>query len=203
VSFSIASPRRWSIAVLSTLIAVGVACQRGEAPPNPEAPPPTGSAESVPPDPQLVQLTEQIVVYKLRVDKDPKDVEALAGMGNANYALRRFDHAQVWFERALKIDPNRHATRMDLALALRNMGKSDEAITELKRVLTKEPKNAAALYNLGVILLEDKNDQKGAIARWEALMNAHPEYPHTAQLRQLVEEIKHPSSAPPSPPPGG
>jgi len=143
------------------------------------------------------------VAYKQRVDKDPKDVEALAAMGNINYAMRRFDHAKEWYERALKVDPNRNDTRMDLALSLRNLGKPDEAIAELKRVLKKDPKNAAALYNLGVILLEDKEDKQGAIARWEALMKAHPDYPQTAQLRQLVESIKHPASSPPISPSGG
>ena len=145
---------------------------------------------------------EEVVAYKLRVDKDPKDVEALAAMGNVNMSLGRFDHAQEWYKRALKVDPNRTATRMDLAVALRYLGKPDEAIAELKRVLAKDPKNAGALYNLGVILLEDKQDTQGAIARWETLMKAHPDYPQKVQLRQMVEQIKHPTSSPPSPPGG-
>ncbi len=146
---------------------------------------------------------EEVVAYKIRVDKDPKDVEALAAMGNINYSLGRFDHAKEWYERALKVDPKRTDTRMDLALSLRYLQKPDEAIVELKRVLEKDPKNPTALYNLGVILLEDKQDKQGAIARWETLMKAHPDYPKTAQLRQFVESIKRPSSSPPVPPPPG
>lgn len=145
---------------------------------------------------------EEVLAYKVRVDKDPNDVEALEAMGNANISLQRFDHATVWYERALKVDPNRHATRTNLALALRFLGKSDEAIAELKRVLAKDPKNADAVYNLGVILLEDKKDEQGAVARWEALIKAHPDDPRTPQLRQVVETIKHPASSPPSPPGG-
>lgn len=177
-----------------------LACNQKDPEPS-EAPPPTGSTEGAP-DPQVAKAMEELVAYKARVDRNPQDVDALAAMGNANFSLQRFDHAKEWYERALKVDPKRHATRMDLALALRYLGKPDEAVAQLQRVVAVEPTNAAALYNLGVILLEDKNDSRGAVARFEALMKAHPDHPQTPQLRQMVEAIKHPKTAP-APPPGG
>lgn len=183
------------------------ACGKKEAPSPTEAPPPAASSEvpggpQIIRDPALVKAMDDIVQYRLRVEKDPNDIEALAALGNANLALKRFDHAKDWYDRALKVDPNRTQTRMDLAIALRFLGKPDDAIKELNRVLTKDPKNAAALYNLGVILLEDKHDQQQAIAKWEALMRAHPDYPHATELRQVVESLKHPETASP-PAPGG
>jgi cytochrome c-type biogenesis protein CcmH/NrfG len=194
------SPTPWWCLGLVLLVGA-VACEKKDKPPVSDAPPPAASS-GAPADPKMAKVVEEIIAYKARVDKDPNDVEALAAMGNANMSLGRFDHAKDWYERALKIDPNRTATRMDLAVALRYMGKPDEAIVELKRVLAKEPKNAGALYNLGVVLLEDKQDAKGAIARWETLMKAHPDHPQTAQLRQMVEQIKHPTPTPPAPPGG-
>jgi len=140
---------------------------------------------------------DDIVEYRMRVEKDPKDVEAMAALGNANLALKRFDHAQSWYQRALDVDPNMTEVRMNLAIALRFMGKTDDAIAELDRVLAKDPKNAGALYNLGVILLEDKHDRQKAVAKWEALMKAHPDYPHATELRQVVESLKQPQPATP------
>jgi cytochrome c-type biogenesis protein CcmH/NrfG len=93
---------------------------------------------------------------------------------------------------------------MDLAIALQYLHKPDEAIDQLRLVLEKEPKNATALLNYGVILLEEKHDQAGAISKWETLMTAHPDDPRVPQLRQVVEGLKNPTAAaPPSPPPGG
>lgn len=193
----------WTLAVVLIGLA---ACSKKESTPPTEAPPPAASSEvpgaeqGLPQDPALAQAMDQIVQYRLRVDKDPNDVEALAELGNANLALKRFDHAKDWYDRALKVEPNRHQTRMDLAIALRFLGKPDDAIKELNTVLAKDPKNATALYNLGVILLEDKHDQQKAIAKWESLMKAHPDYPHTTELRQMVESLKHPETAtPPAP----
>lgn len=185
---------------LAVIVAALVACGNKEAPAPAEAPPPAASSDGpqVIRDPALVKAMDDIVQYRMRVEKDPKDVEAMAALGNANLALKRFDHAKEWYDRALKIDPSRTQTRMDLAIALRFLGKPDDAISELNRVLAKDPKNAGALYNLGVILLEDKHDQQKAIAKWEALMNAHPDYPHATELRQVVESLKNPQTAPPA-----
>jgi cytochrome c-type biogenesis protein CcmH/NrfG len=195
------SPKPWWCLGLAVLLGAVVACEKKDKPPVSDAPPPVASS-GAPSDPKMAKAMEEVIAYKVRIDKDPNDVEALAAMGNVNMSLGRFDHAKEWYGRALKVDPNRTTTRMDLAVSLRYLGKPDEAIAELKSILAKDPRNAGALYNLGVILLEDKKDEKGAIARWETLMKAYPDHPQTAQLRQMVEQIKHPTSSPPSPPGG-
>jgi cytochrome c-type biogenesis protein CcmH/NrfG len=200
--------RRFTPAWCALAIAlVGVsACGKKESSPPAEAPPPAASSEvpggpQAPQDPVIAKAMDDIVQYRMRVEENPKDVEAMAALGNANLALKRFDHAKEWYERALKVDPSRAEIRMNLAIALRFLGKPDDAIAELNRILAKEPNNAAALYNLGVILLEDKHDQQKAIAKWEALMKANPDYPHATELRQVVESLKHPQ--PPTPPAAG
>jgi len=187
---------------VAILLAGVTACGKKESTPPAEAPPPAASSEGPggsqgPQDPVIAKAVDDIVQYRMRVEKDPKDVEAMAALGNANLALKRFDHAKEWYERALKVDPNRPEIRMNLAIALRFLGKPDDAMAELNRVLAKDPKNATALYNLGVILLEDKHDQQKAIAKWEALMKAHPDYPHATELRQVVESLKNPQPATP------
>lgn len=190
--------------VLLPLVVV-LACAKEDVPAPPADSVESGVGQEAPPDPRVVKAMEELVAYKARLDQNPKDLEALVAMGNANFSLQRFDHAKEWYERALKVDPKRTTTRMDLALALRYLGQPDAAIGELQRVLAAEPKNPAALYNLGVILLEDKNDSPGAIAKWETLMKAHPDHPQVPQLRQMVETIKQPAAAKraPTPPAGG
>jgi len=185
---------------------VGLACEKKDEP-RPEEQPPVASSpqtpSGAPSDPKVAKLMEDVIAYRMRVEQDPKDVEAMAALGNANFSLGRFDHAKMWYERALKVDPERVATRIDLASSLRYLKQPDDAMSELKKVLAKDPKNPTALYNLGIILLEDKNDQKGAIACWEALITAHPDHPQAPQLRRMVEAIKQQSPGSPPVPPGG
>jgi cytochrome c-type biogenesis protein CcmH/NrfG len=196
------------VAALSLPLLLGQAgCDKKASSPPSDAPPSVASGDPpAPQDPQLAKAMAEIAQYRERVEQDPKDVEALVALGNANLMLRRHENAKGWYEEALKVDPNRLDTRMDLAIAYRYLQKPDEAIEQLKLVLAKEPKNAAALYNVGVILFEDKHDQPGAIAKWEALMKAHPDDPRVPQLRQMVEGLKHPTAAAPptsSAPSGG
>ncbi|MFZ5863732.1 MAG: tetratricopeptide repeat protein [Nitrospirota bacterium] len=198
----------WAVTVSLPMVFGPVACEKKESAPSSEVPaPPAASGESAaPPDPQVAKAMEEIVQYRQRVAQNPNDVEALAALGTVNLMLQRPDHAKEWFERVLKVDPNRKDTRIDLAIALRYLQQSDEAIKQLNLVLAKDPKNAAALFNAGIILLEDKKDQPAAIAKWEALMKAYPDDPRVPQLRQMVEGLKHPTAAaPPTPaaPSGG
>lgn len=194
-----------ALRVVTVLIVLGsVACGKKDAPPT-EAPPPAASSQApagqqgLPNDPELAKAMEQVAEYRRRVEENPNDVEALVELGNVSLVLKRPNDAKEYYERALKVDPSRTQTRMDLAIALRFLGQTDEAINELNKVLAKDPKNAAALYNLGVILLEDKHDQQKAIAKWELLMKAHPDYPHAAELRQVVESLKQSGTvAPPA-----
>lgn len=197
----------WAPAMAAAILLVSAGCEKKEPAPT-EAPPPAAdsSAHPAPQDPKIAKAMEEIAAYRRRADENPKDLEALVALGNANLMLRRYDHAKDWYERALQVDPKHQDTRMNLAIALRYLQKPDDAIAQLNQVLAEEPKNAAALYNLGIILIEDKHDQTAGIAKWDALMKAHPDDPRVPQLRQMVEALKHPApgaTATPSAPPGG
>lgn len=91
-------------------------------------------------------------------------------LGNANYDIQRFDKAQEYYQRAIEVDPNNTHVRTDLASSYRQQGQIDRAVDELKKVLSQDPNQEAALYNLGVILLNDKGDRNGAVSVWKKLV---------------------------------
>ncbi|MEO5657983.1 MAG: hypothetical protein ABIO65_11590, partial [Nitrospiria bacterium] len=47
----------------------------------------------------------EIMALKARVEKNPKDVEALIALGNANMMISRFEAAQELYSRVLAIQP--------------------------------------------------------------------------------------------------
>jgi tetratricopeptide (TPR) repeat protein len=115
-------------------------------------------------------IMQKIIEYKGRLDKNPKDLEALVFLGNANFDIQRFEKAQEYYQRALAIDQNNTHIRTDLASSYRQTGETDQAIGELKKVLAQDPNQEIALYNLGVILLNDKEDREGAVGVWKKLV---------------------------------
>ena len=131
-----------------------------------------------------------VAKYKQRLEKDPKDKEALLFLGNANYDISRFDQARGYYLRYLELDPADAGVRTDLATTYYNTKDVDSAVRELKVVLEKAPDHEAALYNLGLILWKDKQDPQGAVRNWEALLKAHPDHPKAAEIRKQLDELK-------------
>ncbi|MBI3611555.1 MAG: tetratricopeptide repeat protein [Nitrospirae bacterium] len=139
---------------------------------------------------QGAQFMTKVMEHKRRLEKDPKDKEALLFLGNANYDISRFDQAKEYYKRYLEIDPARAGVRTDLATSYYKIKDVDSAVRELKTVVAQVPDHEAALYNLGLILLGDKQDKEGAMAAWEALLAAHPNHPKALEVRKQIDEMK-------------
>ena len=128
--------------------------------------------------------------YKERLDETPGDLEALIFLGNANYDITRFDKAVEYYERILSIDPANFHIRTDLSTSYYGIGEVDKALEEVRTVLEQNPRHETALYNLGVILLEAKKDEEGAIKSWQKLLAEHPNSLKSQPLREKIRELE-------------
>jgi len=153
-------------------------------------PPPHSPANTQVHSKEISLLVSEIDDMRKRFKKNPKDLEALIYLGNANFDIQRFDQARDLYLTALEVDPNHVHVRTDLASCFRNLGESDRAIRELKKVLEIEPSHGTALYNLGVIFLNDKKDPTEALRFWEAFAREHPQSARTAGLNQKINQLK-------------
>ncbi len=178
-----------------------IACQKGERAVEVReglsalpvaSPAPVQSAPIAPHAPPRggVSFMEKLEGFKKKLAKDPKDIEALIFMANANFDIQRFERAQKFYLRALEVDPNNPHIRTDLASTYRHMGNSDKAIDELDHVINEHPNHEIALYNLGIILLNDKEDGARAAKTWERLVKLNPHDPLSDELRKKISEIK-------------
>ncbi len=135
-------------------------------------------------------LITRIDGMRERLKKDPRDLEALIFLGNANFDIQRFDQARDLYLKALEVDPINVYVRTDLASCYRNLGDFDRAIRELLKVLEIQPTHENGLYNLGVIFLNDKNNPEEAVRYWQAFVDQHPQHSMASGLIQRIEELK-------------
>lgn len=164
------------------------AAPEGAVPPaSPAAESPHGSGAPVP-------FMQKLAEYKTRLEKNPKDIEALVFMGNANYDIQRFEKAKEFYTRALEVDPNNTHVRTDLASSYRSLGETDRALEELGKVLKADPNHEVALYNSGIIYLNDKNDPERARIAWEKLVALKPNDPLSQELKKQIAELKQPGA---------
>jgi cytochrome c-type biogenesis protein CcmH/NrfG len=189
----------WSAAAIGCLlVAAGLGgcgkndgpAQVADSPPQPSVNQPQSSAPYTASKDAGLGVMERIEGYRQRLEKNPKDLEALIFLGNANYDIQRFEKAAEYYERALALEPKNLLVRTDLATSYRNTGKVDQAVKELKQVLAIDPKHENALYNLGFILLNDKKDTQGALKAWGTLVSENPKDPRYDALRKKVRELK-------------
>lgn len=120
----------------------------------------------------------------------PSDPTLLAQAGNIYYDARLFKDAIDYYSRALQGDPGNTNVRTDMATAYWYLGDPDRAIAEFNRVLKQEPKKVNALFNRGVVRWQDKMDIQGAVADWENLLKADPNYPERTKVEQMIAEAR-------------
>jgi len=128
--------------------------------------------------------------FKAKLEKDSKDVEALIFIANANFDIQRFEKAETFYLRALEVEGKNLHIRTDLASTYRHLGHSDQAVAALQVVLEMNPNHEVALYNLGIILLNDLDDHLGAAEAWDRLVQINPNDPLADELRKKIKTIR-------------
>lgn len=124
------------------------------------------------------------------INKDPNDFDSLVKLGNLFYDGQQFPIAIQYYERALNIHPENPDVRTDMGTAYFYNGNPDRAISELQTSLKYRPGHAQALFNLGWVRWQGKQDPKGASAAWQQLLKENPNYPQRQQVEQYIAKAK-------------
>ena len=133
---------------------------------------------------------EDIIAFKARLDKNPKDLEALLSLGNANMMISRFDAAQGLYARALAINPKDLDVRTNLAIAYKYGGRPEQALVELKKNLEYDPKHDPTMYNLGFLYYYDKKDSAAALDMWKRWLALYPNAPAASDVSKQIAQIE-------------
>jgi len=133
-----------------------------------------------------------------RLRSDPNNPDLLAGIGNIYYDAQQYPIAVDYYGRALKTRPADAAVRTDMATAYWYMGNADTAISEFNKALSYAPNSPNALFNRGLVKWQGKNDSAGAIADWQKLLAANPNYEAKDKVEQMLAEVKSKSASSPA-----
>jgi cytochrome c-type biogenesis protein CcmH/NrfG len=144
---------------------------------------------------QIASQTAAPLLAKLK--KDPNDSALLMQIGAIYHEAHLFKDAATYYGMAVQLDPKNVDAHTKLAISLFRAGDVDPAIAELNRALSLDPKNPNALFNMGMIRLQGKNDPKGALAAWQKLVKLNPQLDpqRKAQVQQLMANAMTASNA--------
>jgi cytochrome c-type biogenesis protein CcmH/NrfG len=157
---------------------------------------PHGSAANghMPTGDEMKQMADKKAApLKLKLKSDAKNAELLAQVGAIYHSVNQFSEAAGYYSEAVQAEPKNPALRIKLASSLFRSGDADGAIGQLNECLKIDPSNANALFDLGVIRLEGKQDAKGAAAAWRQLLKSNPDL--IPERKAAVEKMLAQASA--------
>lgn len=142
------------------------------------------------PGPDLAEMNLKIKTLKEIVEKDPKNLPALVELGNLYFDSGQPKEAIEAYSRYLAIKPDNPDLRTDMGIMYRALGDFDRAIEEFKKAAQSDPKHINSRYNIGIVLLHDKNDIQGAIKAWEEYLKVDSKSEKAQRVRSQIEKMK-------------
>lgn len=137
---------------------------------------------------EMKQMADKQVAPLLeKLKTDPNNSAVLMQVGALYYTTHQFNAASDYYGKAVQVDPKNVAFRTKLATSLFGSGDVDGAIAQLNKALSYNPKDANALFDLGTIKLQGKQDGKGAVAAWQQLLKTNPQL--SADRKAAVQKL--------------
>jgi cytochrome c-type biogenesis protein CcmH/NrfG len=140
--------------------------------------------------------TAMVAALEARLNQNPRDLEALVGLGRIYLQTGQLPKAIDLYKRALEVDGNNVSALSGMAMILAQAGHSDQALILFDRALAINPQVPMALLFKGRILYEDKKDYHGAIANWEQFLTMMPQGGPAEVVRGWIEEARREARKP-------
>jgi tetratricopeptide (TPR) repeat protein len=121
----------------------------------------------------LGKADSALVWSEKMVSDNPQNVWSYINLGAAWTSLDSLKKAETAYEKAMEMNPNLTLNLYRLAHILRLEGLHNEAITILKKIPKIDPKDAAALYDLGVNyqLMGNKEEARMYLNRYKKFVS--------------------------------
>ena len=143
-----------------------------------------------PPAPSPAEVAPQIQALKEIVKKDSKNLSAWVELGNLYFDSNQPKEAIEAYSQYLAIKPDNADVRTDMAIMYRNLGETDRALEEFRKAAQIDPGHINSRYNIGIVLLHDKGDIKGALKAWQEYLKVDPKSERASRVRAQMENLE-------------
>jgi cytochrome c-type biogenesis protein CcmH/NrfG len=151
---------------------------------------PPGAPAPAPPARDSIEATSQIQTLKEIVKKDPKNLPAWVELGNLYFDIDQPKEAIDAYSHYLAVKPDNPDVRTDMGIMYRKLGQFDKALEEFRKAAQSDPKHVNSRYNIGLVLLHDKQDMGGAIKAWEEYLKVDSNSERAQRIRAQIEKMK-------------
>jgi cytochrome c-type biogenesis protein CcmH/NrfG len=145
------------------------------------------------PEPQVpnpTEVTSKTQALKEIIKKDPKNLSAWVELGNLYFDSNQPREAIEAYGQHLSVKPDNADVRTDMAIMYRKLVDFDRAIEEFSKAAQSDPKHVNSRYNLGIVLLHDKQDIKGAVKAWEEYLKVDQKSERALRVSGQLEKMR-------------
>jgi tetratricopeptide (TPR) repeat protein len=122
--------------------------------------------------------------------QEPQNADYKIQIGNAYYDLGQYQKALDAYQQGLALRPQDPNVETDMGTCYHFLGQPEAALEVFDRVLKYSPNFPQALFNKGVVLIEDKKDIRGGIAVWQGLLQTNPGFPQRNEVEQRIRQLR-------------
>ena len=151
---------------------------------------PPGAPAPAPPARDSIEAASQVQTLKEILKKDPKNLPAWVELGNLYFDTDQPKEAIEAYSRYLVVKPENPDVRTDMGIMYRKLGQFDKALEEFRKAAQSDPKHANSRYNIGIVLLHDRQDIPGAIKAWEEYLKVDTNSERAQRIRAQIEKMK-------------
>lgn len=150
----------------------------------------TPQTSPAPMGPNSTELLIKIQSLKEIVKKDPKNLSAWVELGNLYFDTHQPKEAIEAYQNYLQVKPENADVRTDMGIMYRTLGDFDRALEEFKKAARSDHKHLNSRYNIGIVLLHDKNDLIGAVQAWEEYLKLDSNSERAQRIKAQIENLK-------------
>lgn len=143
-----------------------------------------------PPGAAMPNFSEQIRELKNILAADPSNRNAWVRLGNAQFDSNMPPEAVESYSKALEINPNDANVTTDRGIMYRRMGDFVAAVADFRSAADMDPTHYQSLFNLGLTLLHDLKDSKGALEAWEEMLTRNPPPEAAAEMQGRIDALR-------------
>ncbi|NOZ01378.1 MAG: tetratricopeptide repeat protein [Deltaproteobacteria bacterium] len=136
------------------------------------------------------EVRNAVKLFEKAVNDDPGLYDARMDLGAVTLAYKDYATAVVQYRKAVELNAASIPAKMGLAVALRGQGNGEEALSILKGIASRDPRNADVHYNLCLLYQETLSDYDKALAECRQFVSMAPTHPKRAQALIRIEGIE-------------
>lgn len=140
-------------------------------------------------EPELRQLVADL---EKKAAAHPDSAPDWINLGNIYFDSQQPEKAITAYERALELAPRNADVLTDLGIMYRETGRYTRALECFREAVAINPRHENAMYNEGVVLLNDLRKKAEAVAAWQRLMDVNPQArnPQGKALKEIINELQ-------------